>query len=169
MAADPFPRNKCSRDDCTTVVKGKEGCQETCFQQNATYIARCNLCTTTREEAISRGVPKQEIPPEHRYVGETSRGLYERHKTHKTEYMARPKEGKERTGFMHRHSEECHGGRRDLKFSMERTSSDRDPMRRVLRESVQILETRRNKDVKMMNGKDEYFGVRVVTPNFTQE
>ena len=70
---------------------------------------------------------------------------------------------------MHRHSEECHGGRRDVKFSMERTSSDRDPMRRVLRESVQILETRRNKDVKMMNGKDEYFGVRVVTPNFTQE
>ena len=169
MAADPFPRAKCFREDCPVIVTGKEGCQETCFQQHATYIARCNLCADTRNEAISRRAPRQEIPPDHRYVGETSRGLYERHKGHKSEYTVRVKEGVERSGFMHRHAVECHGGRRDLKFNMERTSSDRDPMRRVIRESVQILDTRKLKSVKMMNGKDEYFGVRVVTPNFTQE
>ena len=33
---DPFSREKCSRNDCRTISKGKNGtgCRETCFQGN---------------------------------------------------------------------------------------------------------------------------------------
>ena len=166
MSADPFPRSKCYRQDCPVVRNGKEGCGETCFQQNATYIARCVECTSDREKASAEGEP---VKDEYRYVGESSRGLYVRHKGHRAEYTARLKEGENRTGFMHRHAAEQHGGKRDLKFSMERTSVGNCAMRRVIRESVQIVNTRGMRGVEMMNGCDEYFGVRVVTPSFTQE
>ena len=166
MCADPFPRSTCYRQDCPVIRKGKEGCGETCFQQNATYIARCVLCTEDRERARAEGEPLKE---EWRYVGESSRGLYVRHKGHRAEYTAKLKGDEKRAGFMHRHAEEQHGGKRDLRFSMERTSAGSCPMRRVIRESVQIVNTRELRGVKMMNASDEYFGVRVVTPSFTQE
>ncbi len=168
MKGDPFPRTKCFRTDCPVVVRGQEYCKETCFQGHATYAARCRLCTEERREAVAEGDP--DPPPDYVYVGETSRGLYIRSKGHHAQYKSKKnkKNEDESEGFMTRHAEERHGGRRDVTFSFERTATDRDPMRRVLRESVQIINAREYTNTVLLNGKDEFFGVRVVTPQFSQ-
>ena len=62
------------------------------------------------------------------------------------------------------------GAEPHLDFYMKRHSLDGDPTRRVLRESVRITRSRAQRNgVVLMNGKDEWFGVRVVQPAFTQE
>ena len=166
MNADPFPRTKCFRPDCPVVKKGIEGCGETCFQQHTTYVARCSMCTSVNQRARAQGEPEKE---ESIYIGESSRGLYMRYKGHRAEYNAKLKKEENRTGFMHRHAVAHHGGSKDLDFTMEKTSVDTCAMRRVIRESVQIVNARKNEDIELMNANDEYFGVRVVTPAFTQE
>ena len=70
---------------------------------------------------------------------------------------------------MFRHSEEEHEGRRDVEFQMQRLATDRDPIRRVIRESVKIVKASRQGGHKLMNSKEEYFGVHIVRSNFTQE
>ena len=73
------------------------------------------------------------------------------------------------SGFMIKHDKQIYGGVRSLQYSLERTATDRDPMRRIIRESVQILRAREDSSCQLMNSKDEYFGVKVVTPHFLQE
>ena len=164
MRADPFPQRKCFRTDCPVVAGDSTDCRETCFQGHATYVARCQVCTQAREKARADLMEGNDIPPDYVYVGETSRGLYVRHGKHVEKF--RTGDG---SGFMSKHAVERHGGDLNLRFSMERTATDRDPMRRVIRESIQIVRAREERDKQMMNSKDEYFGVRVVRPNFTQE
>ena len=167
---DPFPRPRCYREDCPAQINSMEGCGETCFQQHVTYEARCNVCVERKNEMIERGVPRKELPPDYVYIGETSRGVYIRQKGHKAQYAGRKINVEdEGEGFMHRHAQDQHGGDKNLKFTFKRTSSDKEPMRRVIRESIQIINARKNRSVKLLNGKDEYFGVRVVTPRFIQE
>ena len=164
MRADPFPQKNCSRPDCPVVTQSTQECRDTCSQGHATYIARCQMCTEVIQEAKTAGNDVRDLPPDYVYIGETSRGLYVRHDQHIKQYS-----GKKEAGFMRKHAEEVHGGARDLKFTIERTACDRDPIRRIIRESVQIIAARKNRDYQVMNSKDEYFGVRVVTPQFLQE
>ena len=165
MKADPFLGNRCFREDCPVVTRDAEGCHETCFQGHATYIAKCKPCTEDRDRAIRNGTREEDLPPEPIYIGETSRGLYERHKGHVIQYKA----GKDESGFMLRHAADRHNGDKNIAFTMKKTATDGDPLRRVIRESVQILAARENERINLMNGKDEYFGVRVVSTNFSQE
>ena len=81
MKTDPFKKQECFREDCPVVDISGEKCNETCFQSHATYEARCKECKKKREEAISSGVADKDLPEDFIYIGETSRGLYERHRT----------------------------------------------------------------------------------------
>ena len=164
MKTDPFPRQRCFREDCPVVSRSGESCNETCFQGHATYEARCKECKRKRDEAVSSRVANDDIPDDCVYIGETSRGLYERHRTHDQKFRSR-----NGAGFMFRHSEEEHKDSKEVKYQMLRTATDRDPMRRVIRESVQIVKASRQSGKKLMNNKDEYFGVHIVKSNFTQE
>ena len=150
MRADPFPQPTCSRPECPVVTGGITECRETCYQGHATYRARCNTCKQAREEAKAEGCEEADLPPDYVYIGETSRGIYIRNDGHKKQYKA-PKE----SGFMSKHANEVHGGDKNLEFSFERTSTDRDPMRRIIRESVQILGAREDRSCQLMPAHEQ--------------
>ena len=77
------------------------------------------------------------------------------------------------------HDVEEHGGVADVKYETESIVRDRDPMRRRIIESVRIQNARRDagnnikdvdgKVVKLMNRKDEWFGIKTIQVNFEQE
>ena len=61
-------------------------------------------------------------------------------------------------------------------FSVQLKGKDSDPIRRILRESIRINDLRREEEsgvgrskTIVLNGKDEFFGVKVVQPQFIQE
>ena len=164
MRADPFPRDRCFRRDCPVVSRGTGECRETCFQGHATYVARCKECADKRKSAVAARAGNEKIPLDEVYIGETSRGLYVRHSTHQEKYRAL-----KASGFMHRHAEEKHEGSKETKYVFERTSSDRDPMRRIIRESIQIVKASEDENLLLMNSKDEYFGVQVSKPVFSHD
>ena len=82
---------------------------------------------------------------------------------------------------MWHHVRDVHGGEMGEDphgdFFMQQEGVDVDPIRRILRESVRICrmrteEAKGEKDsgkIVVMNGKDEWFGVKLVTPTFVQE
>ena len=150
---DPFPKMKCFRPDCTTTKNQSAGvgCGETCFQANVNYLITCDTC----EEARMKG----ECDTKYIYIGETARGTYQRFKGHLDQYRSRK-------GFMWKHAEELHHNNTNLKFSVKREAVDKDPMRRVLRESVRINNSEENEKIKLMNTRDEYFGVKTVRAFF---
>ena len=153
---DPVRKERCTRSDCRTIVKGTNGagCRETCYQGNVNYEITCDLCEEKRVEDGSN--------IQHLYDGESSRGTYERLKGHLDQY-------KSKKGFMWKHAEECHNGSMDLKFSIRRVASDPDPMRRILRESIRITNGEEREDIKLMNTKEEFFGVKTIRSTFSQE
>ena len=73
-----------------------------------------------------------------------------------------------KTGFMYKHAMEHHDGNMQLKFSMKRVNVDRDPLRRVLRESVRINEYMKDENVELLNSKEEYFGLKTIRTEFSQ-
>ena len=152
---DPFSMERCSRNDCRTISKGKNatGCGETCFQGNVNYTITCDACERQRE-----GDPSSTL---YLYIGESARGCYERFKGHMDSY-------RQKKGFMWRHAEEVHDESKNLTFSIIREAVDPDPMRRIVRESVRINQNEWRSDVKLMNTKDEFFGVKTVRTTFSQ-
>ena len=184
MRSDPFPRQRCQRADCPVGTED-EGCKDACFQNHVNYTIMCVRCENSRREwkeqathpndnAVSNSEADNSPPPRCIYCGEYSRGCYVRFGQHIAKY-------KQRKNFMWRHVEEYHGGvmgpdpHKD--FFMKLEAIDVDPIRRILRESVRICQCRdeaskeKSKDdnVVLMNGKDEFFGVKLVQPNFIQE
>ena len=154
MRQDPFPKESCGRTDCPLGAK----CRERCYQGHVNYEMRCVECEKKRK---AEGEGKEYV-----YYGESSRGCYVRNQGHKEAYGK--KEGSE-DGFMWNHAKEVHRYRKDLKFVMKRAAVDKEPMRRVLRESVKINEAKDERRVALMNSKNEYFGLRVVRPRFGME
>ena len=151
---DPFPRKSCGREDCPIGMK----CKERCYQEHVNYEMRCEECEEKRKADGRR--------EKYIYYGETSRGCYIRNGGHMRAY--KKKEGSEE-GFMWNHARDVHEGRKDLSFEMRREATDRDPMRRVLRESVKINNAKNQEDVILMNSKSEYFGPQVVRATFGME
>ena len=155
MKPDPFHKDRCDRPDCDL-----KNCREKCYQGHVNYSIKCISC----EEANSN--------TKYVYLGESSRGSHNRSKQHKEAY-------KNKSGFMWDHDVEEHGGVADVKYETESIVRDRDPMRRIIRESVRIQNARRDagnnikdvdgKVVKLMNRKDEWFGIKTIQVNFEQE
>ena len=56
-------------------------------------------------------------------------------------------------------------------FYMKLSSVDSEPIQRVVRESVRIKRAREGEEdgTRLMNDKNEWFGVRVVSASFTQD
>ena len=153
---DPFPKSSCGRSECRTISKRRgqnEGCFETCFQGHVNYTITCDACEDERKSGRSDVVRV--------YVGETARGCYERYKGHESQYKAK-------TGFMFKHAVEHHGGEMGLSFSVNRECVDRDPLRRVLRESVRINEMMKRKKTELLNTREEYFGIKSIRTEFSQ-
>ena len=104
------------------------------------------------------------------YCGESSRGCNKRYKEHVSSYKAHK-------GFMWDHVEKVHNGVQGEDpandFYMKLHSVDRDPIRRVVRESIRIKNAREREDEgggpEVLNDKGEWFGVKVVTAEFKQE
>ena len=111
-------------------------------------------------------------PPSGMYLGETARGCNTRFKEHVRDYTAEnPK------GFMWEHVVKAHDSVRGAApgddFYMKLCAVDRDPIRRVVRESVRIKNAREREDegggTEVWNSKNEWFGVKVVTVDLKQE
>ena len=141
------------------------------------YLITCVRCEKSRKDATEaakqQGDQDSELPPWFVYAGESSRGCTNRFEQHVAAY-------KSKSNFMWSHVEAVHGGEmgedpsRD--FSMQLKSKDTDPIRRILRESIRINSLRREEELGegrsktvVLNGKDEFFGVKVVQPQFIQE
>ena len=183
MKSDPFPRNTCQRDLCP-LTRGGQECRERCFQAHCNYAILCTRCDPPDEVSLSShsrkpppascDPPADETDaaviraPHHVYLGETSRGCYIRFTAHITKY-------KSKTNFMWDHVQKVHDGVRGENpandFYMKLWSVDGEPIRRVVRESVLIKRAREGEEggTEVMNDKNEWFGVRVVTAAFKQE
>ena len=104
------------------------------------------------------------------YCGESSSGCSTRYQQHVVKY-------KGRKGFMRDHTAEHHGGAQGetpaCDYYMKPSSVDRDPIRRIVRESIRIKNAREREDegggTAVMNDKSEWFGVKVVSVDFKQE
>ena len=193
VKSDPFPREICQRHTCP-ITRGEQQCREMCFQSHANYVILCNRCDPPEEvtltshganqpaqapasaeplgdpEQQSAATAAQQRPPHALYLGETSRGCKIRFEQHVSDYKA----GK---GFMHEHTAKAHGGERGddpaTDYYMKLCAVDKDPIRRVVRESVRIKNAREREDegggTAVFNDKSEWFGVKVVTVDFRQE
>ena len=177
MRSDPFPRPSCHRTDCPMSF-GDQGCKDSCFQDHVNYTIMCTRCEKARREwevqaeSESDAVPRDQVPPpKFMYCGESCRGCYKRFGEHIDLY-------KSKKNFMWQHVEEVHAGvvgedpHKD--FFMKRVAVDPDPIRRILRESARICRLRQEEtegasNIHLMNGKDEFFGVKIVQPAFVQD
>lgn len=52
---------------------------------------------------------------------------------------------------------------------MKRNAVDKDPLRRILRESIKINKAKDEGFVLLMNSKNEYFGLKMIRPKFGVE
>ena len=80
---------------------------------------------------------------------------------------------------MWEHAEDAHDGKGDVEFVIKVDKKDSDPMRRVIRESIRIKNARtaeeegirdnEGRKTKLLNTKNEYFGMKLVKMNPVQE
>lgn len=160
VRGDPFPRKKCSREGCQ--IEGEE-CREKCYSAGVNYTVYCNRCDEKIEEVAEQKKRREERrqmegnaggqeareegrddaegregeePTRYCYAGETSRSLRRRMDQHNTKYW-------QKNNMMWYHTEEVHRGeigegRGKEDYRIEGEKKDRDPVRRVVRESVRI-------------------------------
>ena len=157
---DPFPQMSCGRNECSAG-----DCKEKCFQGHINYTIICMTC----EEKCAE---HQSNEAKNVYLGETSRGTFVRFDQHKTAY-------KSKKGFMWEHDQDVHEGNGDVKFQIKVEKKDSDPMRRVIRESIRIKNARtaeeegikdsEGRKTKLLNTKNEYFGMKLVKMTPAQE
>ena len=69
---------------------------------------------------------------------------------------------------MFKHAVEAHGGREDLKFYIVREKIDKDPMRRILRESIRIREKEMMENVQLMNTEEEFHSLKTIRTEFSR-
>ena len=174
MKSDPFPRSTCNRDLCP-ITRGGQECRERCFQAHCNYAILCTRCDPPDEVTLLSNFREQPTAsrsthraPHHVYLGETSRGCYIRFQSHVSGYRCK-------SNFMWNHVEKEHAGVYGEipsdDFYMKLSSVDSEPIQRVVRESVRIKRAREGEEdgTRLMNDKNEWFGVRVVSASFIQE
>ena len=70
---------------------------------------------------------------------------------------------------MYKHIMEKHEGNIRNEFKIKRHRIDKDPIRRIIRESVRIERAVKDNSIIVMNSKDEHFGVQTVRGSFNSE
>ena len=166
--SDPFPRERCGREKCP-ISRGEEGCGDKCYQAHVNYTIHCKRCEEARMSQDETEVEEANRTPLFVYYGESSRGCFVRFSEHVSKYKAHK-------NFMWDHVLAVHDGNiidAETDFFMRHHRNDRDPLRRILRESIPIRrgkeEEENKKGLVVMNGKEEWFGVKVVKVEFKQD
>ena len=77
VKSNQFLRKSCGRKLCPWLARG-EDCQERCYLEGVTYLARCRRC---RQRQVQEGVEEREIVDQC-YIGETHRSVVTRSETH---------------------------------------------------------------------------------------
>ena len=183
---DPFPRTKCGRASCKTVVDtATEECRGTCWQQHVNYTIFCKRCEEEKSKENNAEDKKSYV-----YIGESSRGCFTRFEGHikkskskekdkdkekekgftkKSKSKEKDKDKEKEEGFMLKHILEKHGGDMTNEFLIKREKVDKDPMRRILRESIRIEHAERDNTKVIMNSKEEHFGTQTIRANFSKD
>ena len=144
----------------------------------------CRLCDEAIRNRLSEERQEEDEPAvRHLYVGETCRGCFTRFEEHSESC-------RKEDNFMWCHLRENHGITSGVAgyeyFDMKRAATDRDPLRRVVREAVRIRriqdgedetelqhvqgDTKTDISVKslLLNSKDEFHLPKLVQVNMTQ-
>jgi hypothetical protein len=154
------------------------GCSCSCYATHHNYEWSCTRCDLAilqhqRDHGGDRPAPRP------KYKGESSRTPLTRAEQHLAAYRR-----KEENSFMWEHTAKEHGGEVQGKdYVLTVTATDRDPVRRVLREAVRIRSAAEGREESMMaldggelrlrtqlmNDKvNEWFGTWLLTPTMTE-
>ena len=156
MRPDPFPRIDCGRETCPLTF-GDQVCREKCYQCNVNYSIFCAPCRTKARDPGAGSVEPVRVDqgggasqPEHQaefiYIGESSRGCYQRFSGHIQD-----------SAWMNDHMIEHHEFQKGnipavekrKMFGMEIHKVDKDVFRRVLREAVRIRRTKHREEERL--------------------
>jgi hypothetical protein len=175
----PQPTSQPPPDQVHPVLRQQaaKGCNCGCYSCNHNYEWSCTRC----DLQILQHQPGQGDPPAGRpkYKGESSRTPLTRATQHLEAYRKRDEKS-----FMWEHTVQEHGGVvEDKDYVLTVTATDRDPVRRVLREAVRIRCAAEGKTegfttmdggehkikTLLMNDKqNEWFGAWMLTPTMTE-
>ena len=135
--SNPNKTKGCERENCLVCINGKgEGGH--CRKSNIGYTVNCDTC---------RGVTVQ-------YVGETSKSGYQRGLGHLARYHGRNEDSP-----LWKHAISHHGGRLDVRYSMNVVRTFKEPLTRQVNEAVRM--TRCEADV-CLNSKSEWHSPVIV-------
>jgi hypothetical protein len=162
-----------------------KGCNCACFSPHHNYewsCARCDMKIIQHhgQDPAGQDTGGEERPRRPKYMGESSRSPLTRASQHLAAYRKR-----EDKSFMWEHTVQEHGGLvgSSKDFVLTVTATDRDPVRRVLREAVRIRHaaaggqesftmadgTEIKTGTHLLNDKqNEWFGAWLLTPTMTE-
>ena len=139
-----FSDGRCGREDCKVCSNPDLKGPSMCMVSNVVYESVCSLCDERHKADKAK-------PHQGRYVGETSRTLYERAGEHEALL------GKlDVTSFMYKHWAIAHKDLEDppnFKFKVVKKHSD--PLSRLIHEAVRIMSS------ASLNSKSEWGGFKI--------
>jgi hypothetical protein len=158
--------------------QAEKGCNCSCYATHHNYewsCTRCDLDILQHQQDHGGDQPA----PRPKYKGESSRTPLTRAAQHLDSYRR-----KEEKSFMWEHTAKEHGGLVQGKdYVLTVTATDRDPVRRVLREAVRIRSAAEGREegftledgtemrigTRLLNDKvNEWFGAWLLTPTMTE-
>ena len=144
MFSKSISSSKCHRSDCTPCSNSQIKGSFMCKVKSVVYEGVCNLCEA--EFNLDKSLKHKG-----KYIGQTSRSLYERCGEHETSYRRM-----ESKSFMFKHWAVAHS---DLTtpptFSFKVLKCHRDPLSRMVHEAVSIQEN------ASMNSKSEHKSYKI--------
>ena len=144
MFSTDFSDGKCGRVDCKVCSNPDTKGPSLCMVSNVVYEAVCALCNEKHKT-------DKQTPHQGKYVGETSRTLYERSCEH---YALL--ENLDVTSFMYKHWAMAHDNLENPpEFRFKVVKKHSDPLSRLIHESVRISNS------ASLNSKSEWGGFRI--------
>jgi hypothetical protein len=151
VRGDPFPRTECTREECP-IKEGK--CREKCYSMNVNYMMKCKRCDEVCDMKIDEKIEREDVRvgegngndndeendndmmERNWYAGESSRSIYFRYQLHLMLYRGMKNHMWEHVRV--KHEGRLGEGRGKNDFEMVVTGTDREVIRRIVRESVKI-------------------------------
>ena len=165
VRSDPFPRDKCDREDA---------CKDRCHQCHCNYTLSCRECDEKVREAANAenaDVSCNDKPVRFLYVGESCRGCLTRFEQHMEMYKSAKNFMWEHARDIHNRTDTSHDVYQD--FDMRLEGVDRDPLRRVVREAVRIRRIQDHESKTSFayetDGEKKRVGVKTVLMNSKEE
>ena len=70
---------------------------------------------------------------------------------------------------MYKHNKQKYGSDPAIEYLIVREKIDKDPMSRVVRESIRIENAQKDKNIVLLNSKEEHFGTQTIRANFGRD